>query len=869
MLALAPLALAENPPQDPAPSPAPDAGPAQIERAPSGAVAGEAGYPWRERGLTFDKRRRGGLPRPTDVWSVLRDVPGVVLDRVNVGGSDTAQQSLLFGHGDPGTGAVWTLDGVDITDPASLGFTALYPDTDALAAIEARTSALDVRVRTPGVQVGLVLPDPPAALSAAAHLRGTDDALQADNLPASLEGRPFFRNRTTRLLEAGFEIGGPVRKERLWLWGAASRNALTQRTFTEHAERLSTTSVALKARLRLADGQLTLLALRSEKVHEERDTGVNAAPEARWRQSGPAYLFSLRDQRKIGGFAVHARLAYLDAGFRLEPNGGAAADPYEDARGVFRGSYYTYRTDRDRLQAMVEATSGSRFLGFDHELLAGAGYRRMPVSTRLSWPGNQVLGLTRQSVFFRAFRLTGFALPTRDLRARSVHDTAELFLEDRARKGRFTLDLGLSLERLAGRNLDSAVAANPVVPELLPAVRYSGAPRAFRWLDALPRAALAWDVTGDGDLRALFSYAAYAGPLGAGEIGFDNPIGRDYATLGYYWIDRNGDRSVQRDELDTLRGQLLASGLNPEDPASTTSPNVIDPDLRSPRTHEWAAAVEADLGRVLAAGLRFSYRRNLRALWRPLRNLGLPDYVARGSVRGRLFDREYAVVYFAPASESQIVSGDGRLLTNREGYHQDALTLEGMLGGSVGSRVDWEAWGAWLDFRERFDDPERSIQDPTPLDTEPLRNAGFVAARPGGLGRGDVFVSARWTASASVQGRLPWRLEAALLAHARDGFPVPYFEVANTGDPTGGAKNVLVSPSLGSYRLPRLLLFDARLARGFRLGRGTLVAEADIFNLLNRSTTLQLPRDVELPAFGRPREIVRPRLVRVGFAYSF
>ena len=42
------------------------------------------------------------VPRPTDPWSVLRDVPGVVVDRVNVGGSDTAQQALLVSHGDPG-----------------------------------------------------------------------------------------------------------------------------------------------------------------------------------------------------------------------------------------------------------------------------------------------------------------------------------------------------------------------------------------------------------------------------------------------------------------------------------------------------------------------------------------------------------------------------------------------------------------------------------------------------------------------------------------------------------------------------------------------------------------------------------------------
>src|SRR5262245_61219546 len=54
-----------------------------------------------------------GGPRPADPWSILRDVPGVVVDRVNVGGSESEQQSLLVSHGDSGLGATYTVDGVD------------------------------------------------------------------------------------------------------------------------------------------------------------------------------------------------------------------------------------------------------------------------------------------------------------------------------------------------------------------------------------------------------------------------------------------------------------------------------------------------------------------------------------------------------------------------------------------------------------------------------------------------------------------------------------------------------------------------------------------------------------------------------------
>jgi hypothetical protein len=825
-------------------------------------------HPRLDRATRFPAADLRALPRPADPWSALRDVPGVAVDRVNVGGSETAQQSLLVAYGDAGAGAAWTLDGADVTDPAAVGFSSIYPDMDALESLEARSGSLDARVRTPGVQVRLALREPAARFGGGAHVRIAPEALQWENLPPALASRNFLRNRTDHVAELGGEAGARLRDGRLWLWGAAHLNQLRQETFTEHAETLRTTSFAAKARLRLGRGALSLLALRAEKVHEDRDTGFSAAPEARWRQSGPTYLVALEDQRSLGSWSMLSRLSYLDAGFRLDPQGGILANAFEDARGVFQGSYQSFTTERERLQVGLEAVSRRRALGADHDIVLGAGYRRMPVDTLQGWPGNQTLGLARQDVFFRAFRLTGFALPTRDLHARSVHDHLELFAQDSVRWGRLSMALGVRLDRLAGHNRSSSVEANPVFPDLLPAAIYPGGPTEIEWLDVLPRAGVSWDVTGKGTLLATAGYAAYGAALGSSEVTFDNPLAQG-SSLTFYWVDRNADNSVQANELDTLRGRLGASGLDPARPASATSPNAIDPDLKSPRTHEVAASLDASFGPALGTGLRFSFRRLTRALWRPLRGLELADYAATGSVRGELFGTPYDVTYFAPASTSLIVPGNGRVLTNREGYAQDAVTVELRAGGRIGAGVRWRGWGAYSFWYERFTDFTLAIQDPTPLDTEPLQDLGRLTVRPGGLGRGDVFVNARWTAGGSVAARLPARIDVAANASARDGFPIPYFQVGNTGDPTGAAKSVLIAPHVDSYRLPALVLVDARIARGFALGRGTLTAAADVFNLLNVSTTLQVARDIELPAFDRPREIVRPRIVRLGLEYRF
>jgi len=53
------------------------------------------------------------------------------------------------------------------------------------------------------------------------------------------------------------------------------------------------------------------------------------------------------------------------------------------------------------------------------------------------------------------------------------------------------------------------------------------------------------------------------------------------------------------------------------------------------------------------------------------------------------------------------------------------------------------------------------------------------------------------------------------------------------------------------------------------VARATVAAFVDVFNALNTAATLQAARDVDLPVLDRPREIVRPRLVRGGLSVRF
>src|SRR5688572_27225177 len=67
---------------------------------------------------TISKAELEKIPTSRDPWALLRTVPGVLVDRVNVAGSESGQQSNFFAKGADAKDTVWSLDGVIITDMA-------------------------------------------------------------------------------------------------------------------------------------------------------------------------------------------------------------------------------------------------------------------------------------------------------------------------------------------------------------------------------------------------------------------------------------------------------------------------------------------------------------------------------------------------------------------------------------------------------------------------------------------------------------------------------------------------------------------------------------------------------------------------------
>ena len=92
------------------------------------------------------------IPTARDPWVVMQTVPTIYVDRVNVGGSESGQQSNYMGKGSTTADNTWSIDGVPITDMGAAGSTPTYYDFDMFQEMAITTGGADAQNASPGVQ---------------------------------------------------------------------------------------------------------------------------------------------------------------------------------------------------------------------------------------------------------------------------------------------------------------------------------------------------------------------------------------------------------------------------------------------------------------------------------------------------------------------------------------------------------------------------------------------------------------------------------------------------------------------------------------------------------------------------------------------
>ena len=105
---------------------------------------------------TFDLDSLQNIPSARDPWVMLQRVPNISMDRINVGGSQSGQQSNYISRGSATGNNKWALDGVDITDMSATGASPMYYDFDMMQEMQVTTGGADASQQTGGVGINFV-----------------------------------------------------------------------------------------------------------------------------------------------------------------------------------------------------------------------------------------------------------------------------------------------------------------------------------------------------------------------------------------------------------------------------------------------------------------------------------------------------------------------------------------------------------------------------------------------------------------------------------------------------------------------------------------------------------------------------------------
>ena len=153
---------------------------------------------------TFTNELLQSIPSARDPWVILQQTAGIAMDRENVGGNMSGQQSNYVSRGGNPTNNKWSLDGVDITDMSATGASPSYYDFDAFEEMTITTGGVDVTQQTGGVGINLVTKSGSDKFRGSSRFYVTDEKFESNNIDsdAARAGRVaratrFRTSRTT------------------------------------------------------------------------------------------------------------------------------------------------------------------------------------------------------------------------------------------------------------------------------------------------------------------------------------------------------------------------------------------------------------------------------------------------------------------------------------------------------------------------------------------------------------------------------------------------------------------------------------------------------------------------------------------------
>jgi hypothetical protein len=804
------------------------------------------------------------LPNRTDVWSIARVIPGVVMSKIDVGGTEQFLQSSASVRGNADENK-FTIDGMDVSSlDGNASIATMYLDPYAFQETNFMMGAGTAENSNGGLTFNMVTRSGTNQTHGGAMYNGTFGALaSARNFDSDLKAQLLAAVPTRALaanpniepnadIEKMYDVGGwlagPVVQDRLWfaatyhdqrydaynlgsynpdgtpvindniMWTATAKATwqMTRAAQLSYFHNLQYKLVGHRGGGTFADGRARNYNDKYPTVNQLKYTspiGTKMVFDATYSRFRADDAFGSRPEVKPGDIATNDTTTQISE----------VALPTYRAIGMFRDqvrtsfSWFQGRHDVKVGYEYVNAARSSRFWSTSGLRANFAGGAPTSVNTYL-------VQITRSDTTYGA---------DIDELFRFRADEHGLFVQDRWTPFRkLVLNLGLRYET----NSSFQPATCRPETQFAPSACWDKivAP-SFR--DVSPRFNLVYDLAGDGRTALKFAANRYNQPLNISIIERLNPIAVGNAVVSDQrsWSDDNNDRIPQLNELGPAPGYVFA-GAN----------GRYADDLQRPISNEYTVEIQRQLPAniVLAGGYTYKQTR---------RNIGETDTIQTLESWG------------APITVTEVTSGEAvqvwrrgtansaRLFFNSPQYDTDYNGGDITLNKRMSDRWSLMGGASWGKVTQKTRGGLRS--DPHVVnyfDNETLATAD----RP-------------WSYRLSGVYALPYGVSASGTWQYQAGAPEETtVVVTNQTISLPQGNTTLRVREFGDARFPNVSGLDLSFRKNFRAGSRTFAPRIDIFNATNEATVNARITQFG-PTYGRISGIQRARLIKVGLNVEF
>jgi hypothetical protein len=844
-------------------------------------------------GVNITKEMLMQLPTARNPWTIMEMIPGMLVDRMDVGGNEGGQQSNYWGQGSDADDNTWNVDGANITDNSALGSAPAYLNMASYEEVSINYGNNDVKAQTGGVQINLVTKRGGNDYSGTFYMDVMRNAWQADNVPEDLTDIGYTAGGINRLYLYGANFGGPILRDHVWFYGSWGIQDIDKLTLAGTSDKTWLASGYGRLDFQLSNSTRANVFMSYDNKQKWGRTWLGPTQQtgdSTWNQTGPGYIYKAEVEQSVGSnLYLNAKIMYTDSFFALDPVNSYTEGNYliwERHPSLYmRGSPDLYQADRDSLNFNV---SGNYFaenlLGAAHEFKFGVDYQKAVTKEEDRYGDNIWLNYWGPADWLPTGEYWD-AWIIRDDISNYHFNRYSAYLQDTVTFGRVALNLGVRYDREQSMVKDIEIPASKFLPEYLPAISIDEFDPGITWNVISPRFSLTYDLFGNGRDVLKFSAARYGSQSGNNLAAFLNPLG--WSEVDLFWQDFNTDGIVTEDELfgmdwDTLELKdsndpdywpWVSSAVNPDDPTSLTPLNRYDSEFNSPLLDELSASYQKELFTDFVASVELFYKKQHKNVW-------TRGMMADGTLETE--DNYYEAGVNEDVGQTYYGRNDFFAYNYRTNYQN---AFDRYLGAQLvfNKRLSrgWMLYGAvtWQDWKRQYEDEFLGIIDDVMGDTmenglnnQDYFSGGVYAPETAASGERDIYVNSSWAVKLSGLFELPYGVNLSGVFTAREGYVRPSY--TNQFFPGIGTDKLYGLPGeggqYGDLRLPNFYQLNLRVEKSFPVFETGHVALAiDAFNLLNSAHPAKMENNVLADNYGQHLQILNPRVFRAGVRFSF